>query len=119
MKYLKRLVMFFSIFLLYIVFKEFVGFYLQMRALNIYLGYGVVGASSLFFIYFCLVPIYKILRIPCQYAPVFDKSKEQKLIENRIDNYRSNLFLKEQNFDMDVISPTKEDYAQLWLKMVF
>ena len=113
MKYIKKILFFISLFVLYIIFKEFLQLYVYMKTVHIYAAYGTLAIIGFVFIYFVFFPILKILRIPKNYGPTTDKSKEPELIAKRIENFRKNDFLIEQNFDFSDINEDEDSYNRI------
>jgi hypothetical protein len=84
-----------------------------MKTVHIYAAYGTLAIIGFVFIYFVFFPILKILRIPKNYGPTTDKSKEPELIAKRIENFRKNDFLIEQNFDFSDINEDEDSYNRI------
>ena len=110
MKIIKKIVFFFSLILLYIIFKEFVELYSFAKSIHPYLGYAVVIILAAFIIYFAFIPIYQIFRMPKNYSPVKNKDEVPALIEKRINNFKKNKFLLKSNFDFDTIKNDEESH---------
>ncbi len=113
MKFIKKILFFISLFLLYIIIREFLELYATMKSIHPYAGYGTLIAVLGVFIYFIVIPVLKILKIPKSYAPTTDKDKESQLITERIENFRKNAFLLRNNFDFSDISEDKESYDKI------
>ncbi|MBC8384334.1 MAG: hypothetical protein H8E57_02310 [Candidatus Cloacimonetes bacterium] len=113
MKFIKKILFFISLFLLYIIIREFLELYTTMKSLHPYAGYGTLIVIAGIFIYFVIIPVLKILRIPKSFAPTTEKSKEEKLIAERIENFRKNDFLIKSDFDFSDISNDKEGYNKI------
>ena len=113
MKFVKKILFFISIFLLYIIIREFLELYATMKSIHPYAGYGTLIVISGVFIYFVIIPVMKIIRIPKSYAPTTDKSKEDQLISERIENFRDNDYLKRFNFNFAEISNSKDSYDKI------
>ncbi len=104
MKLIKKIVFFFSLFLLYLILKEFFELYNLAKSIHPYFAYAVVALLTAFLIYFALIPIYQVLRMPKNYSPVKNKNEVAALIEKRINNFKKNKFLIRSNFDFSTIN---------------
>ncbi|MDA3812712.1 MAG: hypothetical protein PF570_00520 [Candidatus Cloacimonetes bacterium] len=113
MKYIKKIIFFISLFVLYLIFKEFLQLYVYMKNVHPYAAYGTLVIIAFVFIFYVVSPIIKILKIPKNYGPTLDKSKESEIITFRIEKFRKNKFLKEQTFDFSKINNDKESYNKI------
>jgi len=93
MKLLRRILYFISLFVLYLIFREFTDLYLSARAIDPILGYGVLVIILLVLIYFVIVPLYRILTLPVAPGPVAQKEQEDELIRKRIGRFAKNPYL--------------------------
>jgi len=112
-KYIKKIVFFISLAVLYIIFKEFLQLYVYMKNIHPYAAYATSLALLIVFITLVIIPIYKIIKLPRNLGPTTDKRKEQELISKRIETFRKNKFLLEQNFDFNDISDDKDGYNKI------
>ena len=110
LKFIRKIIFFLSLFLLYIIFKEFLQFYASMKAFHPYAAYASLVVFAGIFLYFVLIPIIKIIRIPKNPGPTKDKGKEQLLIAKRMELFRKNNFLLKSGFDFSKLQNDKEDY---------
>jgi len=117
MKFLKRILFFLSLFVLYIIFKEALQLYVYLQSLHPLAGYGFIVLGAAFFIYFVLIPIFKIIAIPRNLPPVKDKKLEAELIEKRIENFKENPYLESIQFDFSTIQKDKESYQKIVKEM--
>ncbi len=115
MKTIKKIIFFLSFILLYIVFKELVDLYNIAKSIHPYAGYLTLALISAFIIYFAIIPIYQILRIPKRYAPVKEKDKIPELLKLRIDNFKKNKFLIKSNFDFESIKYDEQSHTKIIL----
>ena len=113
MKLIKKLLFFFSIFLVYIIFKEFVSLYQFTRSIHPVVGYGTLLLILIFISYFILVPIFQIIRIPRSYSPAKNTTKVPELIRLRIKNFQTNRFLIDSNFDFGSSPLDENGYHQI------
>jgi len=113
MKYIKKIIFFISLFVLYIIFKEFLQLYVYMKNVHPYAAYATLAVIVLVFVIYVIVPILKILKIPKNLGPTLDKDKETELISQRIERFRKNKFLQEQDFDFSEIRNDKENYNKI------
>ena len=113
MKYIKKILFFISLFVLYIIFKEFLQLYVYMKNVHPYAAYGTLAVIGFVYVYFVILPILRILRIPKNLGPTTDKSKEQELVTKRIENFRKNKFLTENDFDFSEITNDEDSYNKI------
>jgi hypothetical protein len=113
MKIIKKIVFFVSLFLLYLILKEFVELYNLAKSVHPYFAYTVVILLFAFLVYFAFIPIYQIFRMPKNYAPVKNKSEVPALLEKRINNFRKNKFLLKSGFDFSIINYDEESHNKI------
>ncbi|MFH1941184.1 MAG: DUF697 domain-containing protein [bacterium] len=113
MKFIKKLLFFFSIFVLYIIAKEFVTLYRFTRSVHPIFGYASLITILLFISYFIILPIVQIIRIPRNYAPTKNKAKIQDVLHVRMNNFRTNPFLQKVNFNFESVSPDEIGYQKI------
>ncbi len=109
MKFIKRILFFLSFILLYFVIKEFLQLYDYLLNINETLAIAVIAILGLFIIYFAVVPIIQIIKLPVVYGPTKDLSKTAALREKRIKKFRRNKFLIKNNFNFDSIDESSEE----------
>lgn len=113
MKIIKKILWFFTLFLLYIIIKEFLSLYSYLKSIDPYLGYAGLIVFASIFIYFVLIPVFKILRIKSVYGPVHDKNKVDSLLKRRIDNFKINPYLLDNEFDFSEIEYNEVGYKKI------
>jgi len=113
MNTLKRLLLFVSLFFLYIIVKEFLLLYNYTRSLHPVAGYITLFAIGLFLIYFMLIPAMRIFFLPRYFSPTRDPNQIPQLIEKRIKNYKNNPYLLREGFDFEGIMPDKRGYHEI------
>ena len=113
MKIIYRIFYFFSIILAYVILREILDLYILTRSINPVLGYGTLALLLTFIVYFIAIPIYKIIKIPKNYAPTKDNNKVPEIIQKRITNFKRNQFLLNSNFDFDSIAADEEGYHKI------
>lgn len=113
MKYIKRIVMLFSLLLLYLICKEFLLLYNQASSIHPYWGYAIILLSLLFLGYFALLPLLRIWRLPRSIAPTKDPLKENEIILQRMKKFRENPYLKKIEFDFSAVTNDKEGYQKV------
>ena len=113
MKLIKKIVFFFSLFLLYLILKEFFELYSLAKSIHPYFAYAVLVLLTAFLIYFALIPAYQVLRMPKNYSPVKNKNEVAALIEKRINNFKKNKFLIRSNFDFSTININEESHNKI------
>ncbi|MFO7895720.1 MAG: hypothetical protein R6U84_02160 [Candidatus Cloacimonadales bacterium] len=113
MKYIKRLILLFSLLLLYLIGKEFLLLYSQAQAIHPYWGYAVILLSLLFIGYFVLLPLLRIWRIPRSIAPTDNPAEEAEIIAQRMKKFRQNCYLQKIDFDFSKLTDDKASYEQV------
>ncbi len=115
MKTIKKIIFFLSFILLYIIFKELVDLYNFTKSIHPYLGYLTLAVITVFLIYFAVIPIYQILKIPRKYGPVKERDKIPELLKLRIDNFKKNKFLIKNKYDFSGIDYDEESHTKIIL----
>ena len=113
MKLIKKLIFFISIFFVYIILKEFITLYHFTKSIHPVVVVITLIVIFIFITYFILVPIVQIIRIPRNYSPTKEKNKVPGLIQLRMNNFRSNKFLTDSNFDLESITPDETGYNRI------
>ncbi len=113
MKIFKKILFFFSLFLLYLIVKEFIELYNLSKSIHPYFAYAVILILTAFLIYFAFIPIYQIFKMPQNYAPVKNRNDVPALIEKRINNFKKNKFLLSSNFDFSLITNDEESHKKI------
>lgn len=98
LKYIKKIFLFISLFFLYFIVKEFVILYSAIAEINIVLGYAFVVLISSAFIYFVVLPVIKIIRIPVAPAPVKNENEIDELVAKRLALFEKNDFLNKSGY---------------------
>lgn len=115
LKFIKRIFIFLSFFLLYFVVKEFLSFYAYLKSIDPILAIVVLALIGLASVYFIVVPVFRIFSIPVNPSPTTDKNKEQSIIAKRIEGFKRNQYLRTRKIDVDALEPTSEDYQKIIL----
>ncbi len=113
MKIIKRIILFFSLLLLYIIVKEFLELYVNARSLHPIVGYLTLIALAGFVFYFIGVPIFRIIKIPKHYGPSQNKDEIPQILQARIDNFKTNKYLIKTGFDFSTITYDEESYQKI------
>lgn len=113
MKLLKRIVLFFSLVLLYFIFKEFVSFYQFFYSIHPIAGYVSLLAIGIFVIYFVISPVFQIVKLPKSYSPAVKEEDVASLLEKRFENFRNNKYLLEKDFDFSEIQNDQAGYDKI------
>ena len=113
MKFIKRILFFLSLFVLYIIAKEFLQLYVLLSELHAYVAYGFIGLVTFLLIYFVIIPVVHILKIPKSYGPVKDPKKEDDLIHDRIELFKKNDYLQRIHFDFSDATSEKDLYFKI------
>jgi hypothetical protein len=112
-KFIKRLLLFFSFFLLFFVVKELVSFYSLLVNINpwfAYVVFSLIGAAT---IYMVGIPLYKIFTLPVNPSPALDKKLELRVIEKRMARFRKSEIPQLQVMAAAGLSNTREDYDKV------
>ena len=112
MQIIKRILYFISLFFVYIIIRELLELYFYAQSIHPYVGYAVLAIILFAFIYFVIIPIYKIITLPVNPGPVFSKSQEKALITERVKRFSKNKYLKEQMVEAVTNNNYKERYVQ-------
>jgi hypothetical protein len=113
MKTFKKILFFFSLFLLYLILKEFIELYNLARSIHPYFAYAVFIALTAFLIYFAVIPVFQIFKMSPNYAPVKRREEISEIIEKRINNFKKNKFLLKSSFDFSNIQNDEESYNRI------
>ena len=103
MKVITRVFYFLSIFLLFVILKELTQLFVLARSVHPIMGFVTLAVIIGFNAFFIIVPIFRIIRIPKNYAPASDPRKAAEIREHRINKFRSNPFLLDSQFDFSEI----------------
>jgi hypothetical protein len=117
MKLIKRLVIFLSLFVFYIIFKEFLHLYTMLDAVHPVAAWGFIVLAAAFFIYFAGIPLFRILSMPVAYGPVYDPRQEPRLIAKRMDRFRKNKYLMGSGVDLSTLKNDHESYHRVIREM--
>jgi len=112
MQIIKRILFFISLFFIYIIIRELLELYFYAQTIHPILGYVVLAIIIVAFIYFVLIPAYKIFTLPVNPGPVLSKSKEDTLIATRLKKFSKNKFLHDKQINNDVAMDSRERYTQ-------
>lgn len=110
MQFLKRILFFLSLFFLYLILKEFLILYQSIRALHPYAGHGFLIVIGGLFLYFVLIPAFKVIRIRRLDAPVRDPEKVPDLIRKRMAHLSGNSFLRQSGRNPQNFPRTRAGY---------
>jgi Domain of unknown function (DUF697) len=113
MKIIKKIVFFFSLFLVYLILKEFIELYNLAKSVHLYFAYAVIILLLFFLVYYAFIPVYQIFKIPKNYAPVKNKNEIPALLEKRIVNFRKNKYLLKSNFNFSETVNDEESYNKI------
>jgi hypothetical protein len=117
MKHIKRILTFLSLFVLYIIFKEFLHVYTMLYTVHPIAAWVFILLAGGFFIYFVAFPLFKIISIPAGYGPVYDSRHEEHLIAKRMERFRKNRHLINSGFDVSTLKNDKESYTRVIREM--
>lgn len=112
MKVFKRLFIFISIGLLYLVIKEFLILYQAARSLHPYAAYALILACLGFVLYFAIIPLLSIFRLPQRLSPTRNPDHIQSIIEDRMKHFQKNRMFYSHDFNFDQVSYDRKGYDQ-------
>jgi len=113
MKMIKKILFFLSLFLLYIIFKEFLILYHYARSFHPVLGYGVLIVITFGLGYFIILPLFKIISMPARLRPARNPDKVDRLIQTRMKYFLRNSYLNKTYFDFDSVREDKHGYTNV------
>ena len=113
MRFIRKLIFFFSLFLVYIILKEFIGLYRFTRSVHPYFGYATLIVIAAFIAYFIVVPIVQILRVPRSVGPTRNPQKIPDIIQRRMKNFRKNPKLRKIGVDLQDLPDNEDGYRQV------
>jgi hypothetical protein len=112
-KFIKKILFFLSFFLIFFVIKEFISFYAYLKAINPVLALVSLSLLGALTVYFVVIPVIQIFRIPVNPSPTTHLSLEMNVIEKRIKKFRYNQFLQAKGIEVQKLQPTREDYNRV------
>ena len=113
MKIFRRLVIFVFLFFFYLVVKEFLILYQAAYTLHPLAAYGTLIFIGLFLIYFGVIPLISILRLPGRFVPTRNPDEIQITIENRMKHFRKNPVLKKLGINFLHLSDDRPGYDRV------
>ncbi|MEA1973431.1 MAG: hypothetical protein U9N34_09090, partial [Candidatus Cloacimonadota bacterium] len=90
MKYLIKLFYFFSLFIIYIILKEFLELYAVTKSIHPYFGYSVMIILVSFIIYFGIAPLLKIVSMKNTFSPIKDENQIEMQLQKRMEAFKKN-----------------------------
>lgn len=112
-KIFKRFLIFASVLLLYFIGKEFLLLFNLLHGIHAILAYSFILLSIVFLIYFAVIPIYKIVRIPVNLGPTKDLSKVDELRGIRIATFQSNQYLIDSGINLSNLKNSESTYIEI------
>lgn len=113
MKFVKRILLFFSLFLFYIILKEFLFLYQSLKAIHPLVATVFLVVLSLTIFYFVLIPVFQIARLPKYAPPTQDPNKIEWLIQHRMRRFRKNPFLLTLPMNLADVPDDADGYQQM------
>ena len=113
MKFFKRFIIFFTVVLIYFLLKEIASLWMFLSGINLYFAFTIFAGIFFFLIYFALLPLLAIIRMPSNIGPTKNKNNIDKLRSKRIDGFRNNKFLVQKGFNLESINNTEDDYKKI------
>lgn len=113
LKYLKRILFFLSLLLLYVIGKEVISLYAALKALHPYAAYGFLLLSAFLLVYYALIPAFKIWKIPRSPGPLGPDDDVQRALPDRFARLRKNPYLLSIDYDFSEVPETAEGYETI------
>jgi hypothetical protein len=113
LKFIKKILFFFSFFLIFFVVKEFISFYAYLKAIDPVLAWVAISLLGALTVYFVVIPVIQIFRIPVNPSPTTNLNLEMNVIEKRIKRFRNNQLLQTKGIEVQKLQPTREDYNRV------
>lgn len=113
MKFVKKIILFFSLFLYYLVAKEFLQLYTQLKILHPYAAYSFLVLLAVAVVWLLIIPLIRLLNIKRFEGPARTAEAEKGVIERRIKQLQKNPFLQESDIDLNITTYDKETYKLL------
>lgn len=110
MRIFSRLMIFFSLILFYLVFKEMMLLFNLTYGFHPYLGYFTIVLIISILIYFAIIPILKIILLPVYYSPTDKLEEQNNLIKKRLKIFEKNKYLIENGFIIENQFSEEENY---------
>jgi len=117
MKYISRIIFFLSLFVLYIIAKEFLQIYTMLHTVHPVLAIVFSLLALAVLIYFVGIPLFRIFTMPVSYGPVYDPGQEERLIAKRIKRFKKNKYLIRSGFDVASLRNDRESYDRVIAEM--
>lgn len=112
-KLINRILLFLSIFVLYIIFKEFLTLIHYTKSIHPCLMYSVITVILVLFVLLVLLPLIKIFTISKVYAVTSNEKKVKLFRTKRLENFRRNRYLLGIGYDVDSITDDEESYDKV------
>ena len=113
MKLIKRILTLISLFIIYIILKEFLVLYHYCRAIHPIVGYAVLIVITGFILYFIGLPVIRIIAMPKTYSPTRDPEKIPSMIQGRLKHFRNNPYLTRSQFEFESITADRDGYQSV------
>ncbi len=110
---IKKILFFASFLLLIIIGKEMIELFSVIYAFSEIAAYAFAVVLFAGLYYFVGIPLYKILKLPKSFSPVYKIELEEIEISNRIEKFKKNKFLNENNFDFTLIKNDSDSYKKI------
>jgi len=113
MRLFKRILLFASIFLLYLVLKEFLVLYQAAKSFHPWAGTGVLLLISAFLFYFVGIPLFHIFRMPKLRTPTRNPDKIPQCYTWRMKRFQKNAFLIKNHMDLQTLPANKDGFQKV------
>jgi hypothetical protein len=113
MKIFKRLAIFIFLAFFYLIIKEFLILYQAAYTLHPIAAYGVLLIIGIVLVYFVVIPLISILRLPGRFAPTRNPDEIQMTIEKRMKHFRKNPALRYLGIDFSQMSIDRSGYDRV------
>ena len=113
MRFVKKIVLFFSLFVLYLLAKEFLQLYSQLKVVHPWAAYGFILLLFAAIVWLLVIPVVNLLKIRQFEGPARSEEAEKGLLERRIKDLQKNPFLKESGIDLNISTYDRATYKAL------
>ena len=113
MKFVKRILFFISLFFLYVIVKEFLLLHQSLYTIHPYLGHAFLVLILGVVVYFVIIPVLQLLRLPRHAPPTKNPNKIEDLIQKRMKRFRKNPYLKDLDLPLATLPDDVDGYEQI------
>lgn len=112
MQFLKKIVLFLTLFAVYIILRELIKLYVLARSLHPWAGYATAVLIVAAIGYFIVLPVIRILRIPVYRGPATNPTDEPAIIKERLEKFTRHPSIVASGFERSDDRDIREQYKQ-------